>query len=78
MLKVTVLRSEKTYNDVKKACMEFADNPKVFDNVDAKKKQEKKKSEDDIEDVSRQLADMNIMLAKQQRAFKNMVAGTNN
>lgn len=77
LLKLTVLRSAKRYVNVKRAWVEFADNPNIFQNVQVTKKKDKN-SEDDIEVLCRQLADMRIMLARQQRTFGKDVNRHNN
>lgn len=61
LLKLTVLRTAKTYKDVKTACLEFAGNPDVFATSHVANK---KSSDDDIEEIRRQLKDMKLLLTK--------------
>ena len=70
LLKFTVLRSAKTYAAVRKACIEYADNPNVFEIAEENKQETKKEKQDDIEELRRELANMKIMLTKQQRTLE--------
>ena len=73
LIRFVVLRSARTYGEVKEACVEYAENHGVLGSRPGRsqdvRKVEDKKSDDDIEDLRRQIESMKLMLTKQQRGY---------
>ena len=78
LLKFVVLRSAKTYEDVKDACTEYADNPAVFlgskngnptkhKGGSSSEDSGKKQHEDKMEELCRQMEEVKLFMANQKK-----------
>ena len=66
LLKFTVLRSAMSFEAVKEACREYADNPKVFGGPSVRPT--KAKEEDSIAELCRQMEEVKLYMAGQRRS----------
>lgn len=71
LLNFTVLPTAKTYDNVNKACVEFGDDPDVFGDESSSMLKPNKSSNDCIEDISNQLADMKLLLTRKSKTTPN-------
>ena len=75
LLQFVLIRGAKTYDDVKKACLEYAENQKVLmPNVneevkgeEEKKEEKKEDTSDKIDELCKQIGDLSLLIAKQHK-----------